>query len=249
MEGMKKRALVVAIALVVAAASAAAVYFFLLPPKPAPAPGPPPAVEAPAAKPAWNSVINLYFADPVMPPGTTERIELTLLKAALASPGREDVPVFEGATRIVLQRNVAEQVLSAAAPYGQAKTLKLTFSPVAQVVSQGGVVTTMLVEPKETSVALDADLPQGRTLFAMVRVPLDRVFGVRNGVPIFSPPNRLEARSVLLGGSYLTRREVGALYTLTNATLADVVKADLGIDINVKPLQPGTGFVPPTSAP
>lgn len=244
---MKRRTVWIVI-LLLALAAGGAVYFFLLPPQPAP-PAPAPAAVAPAAKPAWNSVINLYLADVTTLTGTTERVELTLLKAALAAPGQADVPVFDGATRVVLQRGAAERVLSAAAPPGDLKTLKLTFSPTAQVVSQGGVVTIMLVDPKETAVALDTPLPQGRTLAAMTRVPLTRAFGVKNGLPIFSLPNRIEARSVLLGGIYLTRRETGNLYPLTGATLADVILADLGIDISVKPRQPGAGFVPPTSAP
>ncbi len=249
MKNMKKRTIVAAIAAAVAIIAAAAVYFFLLRPRPA-APLPPPQPPAPpAAEPVRNSVINLYLADPTTLTGTTERVELTLLKAALTAPGLADVPVFDGATRVVLQRGAAERVLSAAAPPGDLKTLKLTFSPTAQVVSQGGVVTIMLVDPKETLVALDTPLPQGRTLAAMTRVPLTRAFGVKNGLPIFSLPNRIEARSVLLGGIYLTRRETGNLYPLTDATLADVVMADLGIDIVVKPRQPGAGFVPPTSGP
>ncbi len=248
---MKRSTLAIISAAVILAAGGLLLYFLLIARRPSvPPPTAPAAPAAPKLSDNFYSAVNLYMAGPATVGGNTDRLELTMTKASVKrkDDGKE-FEIYDGAVRVLVQKNLAQKVLNALLPAGHEDSLTLTFSPTGQLISKNGSTTLVYLPKKTLTIGLDADLPSSRSLVAIFDLGIDGRFGAQNGLPTYSFPDRVKASSSVLGGVYFNTRSVGKVFELPDATLIKAVKADLGIDITPVPGRNGSpGYAPPNSA-
>lgn len=216
-----------------------------------PAATPPPTIE-PVTPPEsdFNGALNLYMTAPDRLPAGADRVELSLVKAALARADGAEIAFFEGSRRVVLQQGVTEKVLSERIPNGHWARLKLTFSPAADLAyADGRPSSSALVQRREAVLSFDADVPASRTLALFARAPLEASAGAADGVVTLSLATAPQpAERYVFGAFLLDARDRGDVWSIASPSLAAAVKEDLGFDITRQ--QAGSaGFVPAQSAP
>lgn len=250
-----RRKLLLAVILLALSAAAVVAVFLLTPPKPA-APPPPPPPTAPEARTVlpsedWHGALNLYVAPPPALPSGTARIELTLIKAELVHEGDGvSAAVFEGGRKLMLQPGVVQKLVSDAAPQGRWTSLRLTFSPAAELIRADGGSIGALLEKREAAAVIDVDLPVSRTLAAFIHLPLLRTLEPKGGVMTLALDDEPRlAETFVLGGVFRDPRGVGGLLHLALPSLAAAVMEDLRLDIRPESKQDGSrGFTVPTEA-
>lgn len=219
-------------------------------------PSVPPVTEPPTEQPgeepeaAFNGALNLYVTAPDRLPAGAGRVELSLVKAAIAGADGKETVFFEGSRRVMLQQGVTEKLLSERIPNGRWTRLKLTFSPVADLAfADGRPGASALVERYEASLSFDAEVPVSRTLALFARVPLEEASGDAEGTATLNVSAEPQpAERYVFGAFLLDPRDHGDLWNIESPTLAKAVKEDLGFDITR--VQTGsTGFVPATGVP
>lgn len=250
---MKRSTVSILMTVVILLAGLLAIWFFIVAPRLKPAPvAPPPAVTPPEAR-EMHGALNLYLAAPEPLPAGVSRAELTLVKATLIDDAGAESPAFTGAQRVMLQGGVAEKALSELVANGQWSRLKLEFSPAAELAMNDGSTQAALVERREMTLTFRADLPISHTLALLAPVPLapdpKRLEGTWiaevSGTPV-------AAESYVFGSFMLDPRGKGDVWTLPKMTLAETIKADLGLDIR-SVLKGSQGFTaagaPPSAQP
>lgn len=250
-----RRRLIIVIAAAVLLAAAGLAAFLLSRPKPPPAPPTPPVVEkrtVPAPE-GWHAVLNLYVAPPPALPAGFSRVELTLIKAELVHEGDGvSATVFEGGRRHMLQPGIVQKLISDSAPQGRWTSLRLTYSPAAELIRADGSSVGALLERREATAVFDADLGVSRTLAAFVHLPLVKTLEPKGGVTTLGLDEEPRlAESYVLGGVFRDPRGIGGLLRLDALSLAAAVMEDLRLDIRPDSKLPGSqGFAPaPGSAP
>lgn len=250
-----RRKLLLAVILLALAAAAGAAVFLLARPKPSapPAPISPPAPEARTVPPPedWHGVLNVYVApSPALPSGTA-RVELTLIKAELI---HEDdgvsAAVFEGGRKLMLQPGAVQKLVSDSAPQGRWTSLRLTFSPAAELIRADGTSLGALLEKREAAAVIDVDLPISRTLAAFLHLPLLRTLEPKGGVMTLALDDEPRlAETYVLGGVFRDPRGIGGLLRLPLPSLAAAVMEDLRLDVRPESRRDGSkGFTAPTDA-
>jgi len=228
------------------------VWAFIVAPrlKPAPVPAPAPAAPTPLkAEEERHGALNLYLAAPENLPSGVTRAELTLIKATLADADGAESPVFSGVQRVMLQSGSAEKALSELVANGSWSRLKLEFSPAAELSMADGSTVAAVLEQRQAVLSFQADLPVSRTLALFARVPLET--GLKKAGDTWTAdlsPDPQAAERYVFGSFMLDPRGKNGVWTLPHLSLADVVKADLGLDITA--VLPGSkGFNPADQAP
>lgn len=248
---MRSRLIVSASAVAAAAIALTAFLFVQGPPEPAGPGAAVPPVDANAVPPpdGWYAVLNAYVASPEALPGGALRYEMTVVKAALEREGSEAV-FFEGARRLMLQPGTVEKLLSEKVPQGRWERLRLTFSPAAETIDASGKSFAGLVEAREIVIALPTELKTGRTLSFVTRLRAPIAADRGGAVALSFQTMLLDAETYELGGAFLDTRGRGEIFTLSAPSLANIIDADLGLDITAASALPGSeGFVPPNGAP
>lgn len=196
-----------------------------------------------------HAALTLYLAAPSALPNGAVRAELSLTKATISGPDRQDVPVFDGRQSVMLQAGSVEEALSELVPEGHWNRLTLSFSPAAQLAYADGRLEATLLERRETVLSFDARLPQSGTLALFARVPIETdapdVGGARTA-NLAADPQATEW--FIFGGFMLDPRGRGDLWNVAEPSLSGVIKADLGFDITAK-TSGSSGFVPATDQP
>lgn len=246
---MKRSTLSLALSAAILLIGGSLLWFLLIAPRPAhqptvqaPPPAPPPAAE-------WHGALNLYLGSPDKLPSGVSRAELTLIKATLMDDKGVETQVFDGVQRVMLQDGFAEKVMSELVPNGPFAGLKLEFSPAAELSMTDGSVIAAVMERRETTLAFKADVPVSRSLALFARLPLEPTLKKTGDVwtaNIAQAP--AAADSYVFGSFMLDKRGNSQLWTLSRMTLADVIMADLGLDIT-KAMPGSAGFNPAAGQP
>jgi len=175
---------------------------------------------------------------------------VTLEKATLVDDKGTEAKAFEGIQRVMLQDGVVEKALSELIPEGRWTRLKLEFSPAAEISMADGSVLAALVERREAVLSFDAaDVAVSQSLALLARVPL--VPGLKKIGEAWTAnllPDPQKAESYVFTSFQLDPRGRSDIWTLKDVTLADVINADLGLDITAI-LKGSQGFQPAASAP
>lgn len=227
-----------------------AIWLFIVAPrlKP-PAPAPAPAAALPPKAEERHGALNLYLAAPERLPTGVSRAALTLSKASIFDDAGVESPVFEGVQRVMLQSGVAEKVLSELIPNGKMRRLKLEFSPAAELSMADGSTIAGLVERREVILSFEADVPVSHSLELFARLPIEpglKKIGAAWAAEL--APDPMPAERYVFGSFLLDPRGRGDLWTLPRLTLSDVIKADLGLDIDAS-LPGSKGFNAAEQAP
>lgn len=250
---MKRSTLAISLSVLLLIAGALAIWFLIVAPrlKPGPAVTPPPVTTPPPnAVRQMHGALNVYLAAPEQMPAGVTRAELTLVKATLIddADGTEST-AFTGAQRVTLQANIAEKALSELVGNGSWTRLKLEFSPAAEMSMDDGTTIATLVDRRETTLTFQADLPISRTLALLARVPLEPALKNVEGTWTANvSPGPQKAESYVFGSFLLDPRGKSDVWTLPQMTLAEAIKADLGLDITTV-LKGSQGFSPATDQP
>ena len=243
-----KRPLLWVIAAVLVIAAGVAAYFLFLKPLIAPKTGAPTSQTGGATPPVvkakpddYNSAIDLYLAGPDDAPAAISRVELTLIKAEVTRNDKKTFKVFEGATRIVVQKGVTEKALNELMPAGAYGTLALTFLPTGAIVAADGSSQSAFLPNRVLTIDLTQEIPISRTLALLARLDLAASrFGLQSGVPTYILPATLTDESYVLGGIFRNSARIGDLWQIANPNLAEVVHQDLNLDIRPKSGLTGT---------
>lgn len=213
-----------------------------------PTDGPKAPEERPEPEP-FHGALNLYLASPEALPGGAARVELTLTEASVAGADGKEHAFFKGSRRVMLQPGSVGKALSDEIPNGRWTRLKLTFSPAADLSYADRPAAPALLERREALFSFSAEVPVSRTLALLATAPLEPEAGDAGGTATLGlTPQAAAADSFVLGGFMLSPRDRGKIWMLPGATLAAVVKKDLGLDIARK--QPGSaGFLPAEEIP
>ncbi len=206
-------------------------------------------VEVPLAQKPRNAALNLYLAAPAALPTNVVRAELTLVKATVTDADGLEVAFFEGNQRVMLQTDIVEKTLSERIPAGHWNRLKLEFSPAAELAMKDESVEAVLLGKKTATFAFDAKVPTSGSLALFAALPLERETLAAGGATVANVSDKAQtAESFVFGGFLLDPRGRGNVYTLKNATLASVIKKDLGFDITL--VKTGSsGFTPAAGQP
>lgn len=229
---MKRSTLSTLASVAILVAGGLAIWFLIVAPRLKIAPEPVPTARPPKTE-APHGALNLYLAAPASLSAGVARVELTLMKATLVDDLGVESPVFQGAQRVMLQSGVVEKVLSEKVQIGDWSRLKLEFSPAAELSMADGTVTAALVERRQAILSFQADLTASRTLALFAAVPLEPALnkaGKTWTAEILPEPK--PAERYVFGSYMLDQRGRGNIWTLSRLTLADIIKADLGLDIS-----------------
>lgn len=247
---MKRLTLSLLITAAILIVGAVSIWFIIVAPRliaPRPTPTPTPTVTPTAEE--RRGALNLYLTAPEkLPPGAL-RAELTLVKATLVDDRGAASPVFEGVQRVMLQEGVIQKVLSELIPNHAFRSLRLEFSPAAEISMADGSVVPALVGQRQVVLTFEADVPISRSLALFARVPLEAQL---RGTPeaqiadLLTAPQTAE--SYVFGSFQLDARGRGDLWTVPQPGLASAINADLGLDISTV-LQGSQGFSPADQGP
>lgn len=237
---MKRRTILIIVAALVVAGTAA--WFLLVKQPGKKPPGDQPVAPAKSTlSDDFYSATNIYLAGPGEAPSTIERVELTLIKAEAKRGDGKSFKIFDGSTKLVVQKGVGEKALNELLPSGPYGRLVLTFLPTASIIAADGKSQMAFLPTRTVEIDLHEDLPKSRTLAMLVRFDLDaKNFGLQGGVPTYILPVKPTVETYVLGGIYRNTRGVGSVWNVPTATLSALVKKDLGFDIGPKPSQTGT---------
>ena len=254
---MRKRNILIILALLFAIGAFLIWRYFLKAYLPSPGSKIPTASTGIITKPAPNLVenfyagVNMYLSGPDVPVTGMSRLELTLVKAEVVRNDAKTFTVFEGATKLIVEKGISQKALNVLMPAGPYGKLILTFLPTASLVAVDGKPQTAFLPNRTVTIDMKETVPESRTLTSLVHLDLDQSrFGIKSGVPTYQLPPTLEAEKYLLGGIFKNDNAIGSVWQLTKPTLATVVQRDLNLNIAPKQELPGTpGYTPPTAPP
>jgi len=231
----------------------AGLYLFVVRPRLGPIEVGPP-VTAPPVPPSGgeeerNGALNLYFHAPLRLAGIA-RIEMTVTGIDAVGGDGTRYTVFEGTRRLTVQQDVVQKIASEPVMDGRLDRIVLTFAPTARITSADGTTQIVALPRREFAIPVEEDIPQGRTMNVLVPLPKSTAFGEQDGVLTLRFPASTEATHALLGGYLPDPRSVGKVFSIPEATLRDVLLADVGLDIAPREGPRGsTGFGSPDEAP
>jgi hypothetical protein len=247
---MRSRDVILIIAFAIFLLTVAGVYLFVGRPRPASVKPPSDVIEEiPAPETGErNAVLNLYLHAP-LPLAGIARMEMTLTGLEAVDEAGAVHAVSEDARRMTLQHGIVQKIANARVPAGRIERLILTFGPTARITADDRTVQTVFLPERTLAVDIKDDAPLSGTMNVLIALPRNTAFGEDGGVLTLELPASTASDRANLGGFFLNERSIGEVYAIADATIRDVILADIGLDITPREGARGsTGFDAPDEA-